>query len=197
LEKKDLHQSPKPLSSALHHWVISTIFMQILTMYILGIHHCEHICTYVSTFMEMKFEVWTYWYCRATNGTELNNVLCLALHKIKVDHSPQEKVRQDEIVTVLKSWVGRVEYWLSIIGNPVSSNLEFRNFVQSIIICIFVTESRLSKLVSIWSSSMSFILERCCNRGACKTLHLSRKWSRFSTSSSHSSQTGNMPSWKQ
>jgi hypothetical protein len=39
----------KSLSSALHHWVISTIYMQILTMYILGIHHREHICTYVSS----------------------------------------------------------------------------------------------------------------------------------------------------
>jgi hypothetical protein len=45
----------EPLSSVLHHWVISTIFMQILTMYILGIHHREDICTYLSTFMEMSF----------------------------------------------------------------------------------------------------------------------------------------------
>jgi hypothetical protein len=36
----------------------------------------------------------------------------------------------------------------------LSSNLEFRNFIQSIIIWIFVAESRLSKLVSIWSSSL-------------------------------------------
>ena len=36
-------------------------------------------------------------------------MLRLALHKIKVDYLPQEKVRQEEIVTVtvLISWLGR------------------------------------------------------------------------------------------
>ena len=47
-------QSPWTLSSVLQHWVISTIFMHNLTMYILGNHHREHICTYLSTFMEMS-----------------------------------------------------------------------------------------------------------------------------------------------
>jgi hypothetical protein len=45
---------------------------------------------------------------RPTNGTEFkNNVLRLALHKIKVNHLPQEKVRQEEIITEIKSWPGR------------------------------------------------------------------------------------------
>jgi hypothetical protein len=48
-------QSPWTLSSVLQHWVISTNFMHNLTMYILGNHHREHICTYLSTFMEMSF----------------------------------------------------------------------------------------------------------------------------------------------
>ena len=33
--------------------------------------------------------------------------LRLALHKIKVNHLPQEKVRQEELVTDIKSWPGR------------------------------------------------------------------------------------------
>jgi hypothetical protein len=32
--------------------------MHILTLYILGIHHREHICTYLSTFMEMSFTLY-------------------------------------------------------------------------------------------------------------------------------------------
>jgi hypothetical protein len=34
-------------------------------------------------------------------------VLRLALHKIKVNRLSQEKVRQEEIITDIKSWLGR------------------------------------------------------------------------------------------
>jgi hypothetical protein len=71
----------------------------------------------------IKFKPWISKFCTICNHmyfcywVEENNVLRLALHKIKDDHLPQEKVRHEEIVTVLKSWLGRGEYWLSIIGN--------------------------------------------------------------------------------
>jgi hypothetical protein len=40
-------------------------------------------------------------------GLFKNNVLRPALHKIKVNHLPQEKVKQGEIITDIKSWLGR------------------------------------------------------------------------------------------